>query len=124
MPARREPGRACAASRLPDAHHTGPGNWAILAACSTRARSGAHGTAGMAGIHPGARSDRPIGESETLHVPVQEEAITGVKKETVVTGEINVRKHSEQRTKQVSDTVQREEPHIEKEGNLRVRGKS
>lgn len=69
-------------------------------------------------------ADQPIGESETIRVPVHKEEITGVKKETVVTGEIDVRKRREQETEQVSDTVRREEPHIEKEGDLRVRGTS
>jgi uncharacterized protein (TIGR02271 family) len=69
-------------------------------------------------------ADQPIGESETIRVPVHKEEITGVKKETVVTGEIDVRKRQERETEQVSDTVRREEPHVEKEGELRVRGKS
>jgi len=69
-------------------------------------------------------ADRPIGESETIQVPVHKEEITGVKKETVVTGEIDIRKRQERETEQISDTVRREEPHIAKEGDLRVRGTS
>ena len=71
-----------------------------------------------------APADRPIGESETIRVPVHKEEVTGVAKETVVTGEIDVRKRQEREAEEVSGTVRREEPHIEKEGNLRVRGKS
>jgi len=70
-----------------------------------------------------APSDRPVGEDETVHVPVHNEEITDVRKETVVTGEIDVRKR-QQHVGQVSDTVRREKPHVEKEGNLTVRGTS
>ena len=70
-----------------------------------------------------APADRPIGAGETIRVPVNKEEITGVKKETVVTGEVEVRTHQEHETEQVSDTVRREKPRIEKEGDLRVQRK-
>ena len=69
-----------------------------------------------------APADQPIGEEETIGVPVHKEALTGVK-ETVVTGELVVTTRQAQDTKQVSDTVRREEPKIEKEGDLRVERK-
>ena len=68
-------------------------------------------------------ADQPIGEGETLSVPVHKEELAGVKKETVVTGEVTARTREVQDTKQVSETVRREVPKIEKEGNLRVEGK-
>ena len=76
------------------------------------------------------RIERPIkpsafGDRQQLEgIARRFEEITGVKKETVVTGEIDVRKRQERETEQVADTVRREKPHIDKEGDLRVRGKS
>ncbi len=65
-------------------------------------------------------ADQPIGEGETISVPVYKEELAGVKKETVVTGEVAVHTRQVRGTEQVSDTVRREEARIEKEGDLRV----
>ncbi len=63
----------------------------------------------------------PIGEGETIRIPVNEEQIT-VTKNTVVTGEVALGKHTLQETQQVTDTVRREEAHIEREGDVKVQG--
>jgi uncharacterized protein (TIGR02271 family) len=66
-------------------------------------------------------SDAPIGEGETIEVPVREEQ-ANVTKQTVETGEIGIGKRQVQETQQVKDTVRREEAHIEREGDVTVRG--
>jgi uncharacterized protein (TIGR02271 family) len=45
-----------------------------------------------------------------------------VTKQTVATGEVAVGKRQVQETKQVSDTVRREEARIEREGDVNVQG--
>ena len=70
-----------------------------------------------------APADQPIGEGETVRIPVHKEELTGVKKETVVTGEVTARPRQVQDTEQVSETVRREKPRIKEEGDLRVEGK-
>ena len=69
----------------------------------------------------GQPSDTPIGEEETYRVPVREEQVN-VSKQTVDRGEIAVGKRQVQETKQVSDTVRREEARIEREGDVNVQG--
>ena len=64
-------------------------------------------------------SDRPIGEGETIRVPVREEEVT-VEKRPVVTEEISIGKRPVQETEQVSGTVRREEARIEREGNVDI----
>ena len=68
--------------------------------------------------HPasGRASDTPIGEGESIRVPVSEEKVN-VSKQTVETGEIALRKRQVQDTQQVSDTVSKEKAHIEREGD-------
>jgi uncharacterized protein (TIGR02271 family) len=68
--------------------------------------------------HPasGPSSDTPIGEGESIRVPVSEEKVN-VSKQTVETGEIALRKRQVQDTKQVSDTVRKEKAHVEREGD-------
>jgi uncharacterized protein (TIGR02271 family) len=69
----------------------------------------------------GQPSDSPIGEGETYRIPVREEQVT-VDKQAVVREEISLGKRQVQDTQRVSDTVQREEARIEREGDVNVRG--
>jgi uncharacterized protein (TIGR02271 family) len=73
--------------------------------------------------HPVERrpSDRPIGQGETIEVPVREERVE-VEKRPVVYEEVEVGKRQVQDTEHVSAEVRREEAHIEREGDVRVRG--
>lgn len=61
----------------------------------------------------------PIGEGETIRVPVHEEQVN-VSKQTVQTGEVNIGKRRVQETQQVRDTIRREEAHIEQKGNTPI----
>jgi len=65
-------------------------------------------------------ADTPIGQSETIRIPVSEDQVN-VTKQTVETGEIDVKKRDVQGEQRVSGTVRREEPHIEKSGDVNVR---
>jgi uncharacterized protein (TIGR02271 family) len=69
----------------------------------------------------GAVTDEEIGEDEEIRIPVHEERVN-VDKETVVTGEVSLGKRTVQETRRVSDTVRREEAHIEKDGDIEVHG--
>jgi len=69
----------------------------------------------------GQTSDTPIGEDETISVPVSREQVN-VSKQSVVTGEVAVGKRTVQETQQVSDTVRHEEAHIDRTGNVHVQG--
>jgi len=66
-------------------------------------------------------SDTPIGESETLRVPVSAEQVQ-VNKQTVETGEVALGKRTVQGTQQVSDTVRREEARVDRQGDINVNG--
>jgi uncharacterized protein (TIGR02271 family) len=66
-------------------------------------------------------ADRPIEEGEAIRVPVREEQVH-VEKQPVVTGEVVIGKQAQQETQQVQDTIRREEPRIEREGDVDVRG--
>jgi len=67
-------------------------------------------------------SDRPISESdsETIRVPVTEEQVE-VEKQPVVYEEVGVGKRVTQETRQVSDTVRREELRVDHDGDVEVR---
>jgi uncharacterized protein (TIGR02271 family) len=69
----------------------------------------------------GQPSDTPIGEGETYRVPVREEQVT-VEKQPVVREEVALGKRQVQDTQRVSDTVRREEAHIEQSGDVNVQG--
>src|SRR5215469_18709001 len=56
----------------------------------------------------GQPTDQPIGESETYRVPVREEVSIGTRRV--------------QNSQRVSDTVRREEAHIERQGDINVEG--
>jgi uncharacterized protein (TIGR02271 family) len=65
-------------------------------------------------------SDSPIiDEHETIHVPVSEERIE-VGKHTVVTGEVSVSKREVEETKQVRETLKREEARVVKDGDANL----
>ena len=66
-------------------------------------------------------SDTPIGQEETYRVPVSEEQVN-VTKQPVVREELKVGKRVVQENQQVSDTVQREEAHIDRQGDVNVQG--
>ena len=63
----------------------------------------------------------PIGEGESIRVPLSEEPVN-VSKETVVTGEVSIGKRAVQETQQVTDTVRREEARVEQEGDAPIHG--
>src|SRR5450755_4181868 len=65
-------------------------------------------------------TDLPVGQDETIRVPVSEEQVN-VNKQTVETGEVGVGKRVVQDQQRVSDTVRREEANLETNGNARVR---
>lgn len=66
-------------------------------------------------------SDRPIAEGETIEVPVREERVE-VEKQPVVYEEVDVGKRRVQDTQRVSDTVQREELRVDREGDVNIAG--
>lgn len=70
----------------------------------------------------GQPTDQPIGEQgETYRIPVREEQVT-VEKQPVEREEIVLSKRPVQETKQVSDTVRREEARVEQRGDINVQG--
>jgi len=70
----------------------------------------------------GQPTDQPIGEQgETYRIPVREEQVT-VEKQPVEREEIVLGKRPVQETKQVSDTVRREEARVEQRGDINVQG--
>ncbi len=69
----------------------------------------------------GQPSDTPIGEEEMYRVPVREEQVS-VQKQPVVREEITLGKRQVQDTQQVTETVLREEAHIEREGKVNTQG--
>ncbi len=69
----------------------------------------------------GQPTDQPIGEGETYRVPVREEQVT-VEKQPFVREEMALGKRPVQETRQVSDTVRREEAHVERAGDVNVQG--
>ncbi len=71
--------------------------------------------------HPvqGQVSDVPIGEGETIRVPVHEEQVQ-TSKQTVETGEVTLGKRQVEETQRVSDTVRREEARLERSGDVDI----
>jgi uncharacterized protein (TIGR02271 family) len=65
-------------------------------------------------------ADTPIGQSETIRVPISEEQVN-VTKQTVETGEVDIKKRDVQGEQRVTGTVRREEPRIEKSGDVNIR---
>ena len=65
-------------------------------------------------------TDASVGQDDTIRVPVREEQVN-VQKQTVDTGEVGIGKRTVQGQQRVSDTVRREEAHLESDGDPRVR---
>jgi len=63
----------------------------------------------------------PIGQGETIHVPLSEEKVH-VSKDTMVTGEVSIGKRAVEETQQMTETVRREEAHIEQQGDAPIHG--
>jgi uncharacterized protein (TIGR02271 family) len=68
----------------------------------------------------GLPSDQPISEGETYRVPVHEEQVT-TEKVPVEREEVTLKKQPVQETQRFTETVKREEAHIEHEGDVDVR---
>jgi uncharacterized protein (TIGR02271 family) len=62
-------------------------------------------------------SATPIGEGETIRVPLREEKVT-INKETVTTGEVVIGKQSILENQRVTETTRREEPRVEHQGEV------
>lgn len=65
-------------------------------------------------------ADTPISQGETIRIPVSEDQVN-VTKQTVETGEIDITKREVRGEQRVSGTVRREEPRIEKSGDVNIR---
>ncbi len=64
-------------------------------------------------------SETPIGEGEVIRVPVREEQVH-VTKTPIVTGEVSVGKRTVEEEKEFTDTVRREELHVEHKGDAKI----
>ncbi len=71
----------------------------------------------------GQQASGSIDEGEEIRIPVMEEEVH-VEKTPVVREEVSLKKRQVQSTREVSDTVRREEAHIEQSGHAQVRGNS
>lgn len=65
-------------------------------------------------------TNEPIGQGETISVPLSQEQVI-VQKQTVDRGEVGIGKREVEEKQRVSDTVKREEPRIETQGDVDVR---
>ncbi|MED1472701.1 YsnF/AvaK domain-containing protein [Bacillus salipaludis] len=61
-------------------------------------------------------SDSPIGEEETIHIPVSEERVE-VGKHTVITGEVSAYKREVEETQHVEENLRREEARVNTTGD-------
>lgn len=68
-------------------------------------------------------TDVPIGQDETIRVPINQEQVN-VTKTPVESEEIALRKRQVQEQKRVSDTVRREQAHIDNQGDVPIIDKS
>lgn len=64
-------------------------------------------------------SDTPIGDEETIHIPVSEERVE-VGKHTVITGEVMAHKQEVEDTEHVEETLKREEARVETDGDPNI----
>lgn len=64
-------------------------------------------------------SDTPIGEEETIHIPVTEETVE-VGKHTVITGEISAHKREVEEMKHIDETIRREEARVDVDGDPNI----
>jgi uncharacterized protein (TIGR02271 family) len=71
---------------------------------------------------PATQADMAMREQE-IEIPLKEQEVV-TQKQAMVTGEINVRKETRRDTEQVTDTVRREDVHVEQTGdpNVHVQG--
>jgi len=69
----------------------------------------------------GQPTDQPLGEGETYRVPVRDEQVS-VDKQAVEREEVSMGKRPVEETKRVSDTVRREEAHVEREVDVGIQG--
>lgn len=67
----------------------------------------------------GLPSDQPIGKGETYRIPVHEEQVT-TEKRPIEREEVSFGKRPIKETQQVTDTIQREEAHVEYTGDVNV----
>jgi uncharacterized protein (TIGR02271 family) len=65
-------------------------------------------------------ADKDIGKDEEIRIPVMEEEVR-VEKTPVVKEEVTARKRAVQETREVSDTVKREEAYVDETGDAEVR---
>lgn len=70
-------------------------------------------------VNPREATRGDVMEGDEISVPVREEQVRP-EKETVVTGEVNIRKRKVQGTEEVSDTVRKEKPRITRQGDVNV----
>lgn len=68
-------------------------------------------------VEPRAAIGDDISEADEIRVPVHEERVR-TEKENVVTGEVSVRKRQVQGTEEVSDTVRKEKPRVNRKGDV------
>lgn len=66
-----------------------------------------------------AAAEGPIGEDETIRIPLQGERVN-VTKETVPTEEVDISKRTVRENRQFSDTVRHEEAHLENKGDVPI----
>ena len=66
-----------------------------------------------------AAAEGPIGEDETIRIPLQGERVN-VTKETVPTEEVDISKSTVREDRQFSDTVRHEEAHLENKGDIPI----
>lgn len=64
-------------------------------------------------------SDSPIGDEETIRIPVSEERVE-VGKHTVVTGEVSAVKRETEDIRQVKENLKREEARLRKDGDPNI----
>jgi uncharacterized protein (TIGR02271 family) len=70
-------------------------------------------------VEPHAATGGDVMEGDEIRVPVREEQVR-TEKESVVTGEVNIRKRQVQGTEEVTDTVRKEKPRIKRKGDVNV----
>jgi len=68
-------------------------------------------------VEPRSATGGEIAEGDEIRVPVREERVR-MEKENVVTGEVSVRKRQVQGTEEVSDTVRKEKPRVNRKGDV------
>jgi len=64
-------------------------------------------------------SDSPITDEEIIRIPVSEERVE-VGKHTVITGEVSAHKREVEETKQIEETLKKEEARIDTDGDTNV----